>query len=243
MRTLLKKPLFKFCIGLVAYALIVWGVSFFAVMCLGVVTFAMALWACCKGCKPVAAILLIISITAQGYAHPGKKDQPPEPQPKVIKEVCVAGVVILVGYVIVKNLWKICKKLPAPNPPNNPPATNVDSELVFMSPATVPMNNAPQLVIPIQKNIASNAWDVAVLKMQCSTNGRDWRDAYTISNWFFDTQGVSIIYSNSVPLQTNFYTANFGWNFTNAPTVVDFSSALPRLGQEAVNLWRAVVLE
>lgn len=155
----------------------------------------------------------------------------PKAEPK--KDAVLIGcAVIIVGGIIIYGLYKICKMLP-PTPPRNPPATNQTHQGASLIKIDGPLSNAPALLLPDEAVANMDQWQSFAMAFQSSTNLSDWRDEYSVTNWANSSQAVSILYSNSLPLATNF--APVYW--TNDAVILDFSGAMT---QSKDRFWRAV---
>lgn len=241
------KPGWKFLAGLVVYALVVWGmtlfddyrVSVFGLFALCFLTFAMALWSLVRNNKAVSLLLVVALLLAPTK---GGCDDAKSPAQKDAVGAVIAGCgVLAVGAVIIWGLWKICKKMPGPTtPPKNPPTTNPppDPDSLKRSFAAA-STNGPVLVMPDLAITEQNTWDIAVIQYQSTTNATDWVPEYTATNWFNNSQFVSILYSNGLPLMTNYGAAYW----TNDVMVSDFSAVMPSAEQAPLRLWRGVQLQ
>lgn len=225
-------PGWKFLAGLSLYAFVIVILSLFddyriaigGFMILGSVTFALALWAIIKTGRFIGVV-----VAASILGMPLKASEPPERKENTVIMGCA---VLVVGAIIIWGVWKICKKLPVPPRKGSaPPSTN------DVASAAGPINSlAPPLLMPEATITGSDDWDTAPMTFQSSTNGIDWRDEYTVTNWFSPNLAIAVIYSNGIPLMTNAAPIHY----TNENIVLNFSSVLPSSDMSPVKLWRSV---
>jgi hypothetical protein len=165
------------------------------------------------------------------------QEKPPPDNKDAIAPVIAGCAIIVVGAIIIWGVWKLCKKMPSPpaKGKGNPPSTNEPPQDTFIVGNF--STNGPGLFMPDGYDLAAeNEWQGAVMLFQSSTNLRDWRDEYSVSNWVNNSQWVSIMYSNGLPLKTNW--GEMGW--TNETIFSDFSKVMPRREDAPLKFWRVV---
>jgi hypothetical protein len=240
MKTPSIKPLWKFFAGTLFYALVLavlscfndYRIVIYGFMLMNALAFSMALAALIKS-KAIVALILCGALALA----PAQAGEQPPPPPEKDSAVLAGCAILIVGAIIVYGLWKLCKKLPSlPPTTRNPPVTNPPPNPNFVFGMDT---NGPALVMPDWKITQLNDWDTAVMTFQSSTNGADWKDEYTVTNWFNNAQFVSIIYSNGLPLMTNFGPCYW----TNGTMVSDFGPVMPAKETMALRLWRGVQLQ
>lgn len=174
----------------------------------------------------VAALALIPAGTSKAQVK----------QPKLVAEVCVAVVVIGVGVYVVYKINKLCKEKlgpppdggstnnPVPPPPQPPPKK---SNIISSYSST--FSDAPQVEMP--EDI--NEWDISTngyidpdgypytvlisFGLESSTNILNWQNEGSVTGWMSQNWIVTIAYSNSVPLNTNW--TQFSVGCTNSVTL------------------------
>jgi hypothetical protein len=238
MKPLLTKHQVKFLVGLTLYVLIlllfsgfrdpVWMIGGFIL--LGAVTFGFAWSAFLKSRSLVAAILVLSLATA-----PLKAESPSVNEAKSKNVVLYICCVVVIGGLLVYATYRICKAIRTIKKNLGNINTNavVEANGVMLTNRTSAALHMPDRP---GSDILTEDWQPVSLTLQNSTDGLNWADRFSMTNWMGSNLVVAVIYSNSVPLQTNM--APVYW--TNDPVFLNFSAVMPTNTSDPKLFWRAV---
>jgi hypothetical protein len=237
MKPLLTKPQIKFLLGLLFYALVLLGISWLpdqywilgALILLGAITFGFAYSAWLKSTRVITALLILALAST-----PVKAEAPDVRQSKVAPVLYVCCVVVI-GGLLAYATYRVCKALKTIKKNLDNIKTN-DVTLAEGLALTNHPNAALHMPAMPESEYLSDDWQQVALTLQSSTDAQNWTDRYAMTNWMGSNLVVSVIYSNSVPLQTNM--APVYW--TNDPVLLNFGAVMPTNVSEPKLFWRAV---
>lgn len=175
--------------------------------------------------KKIITLLLVIVIPIL----PLQSQTIPEPPPQKDNVLVFGCLVLFVGAVAVIGMVKLCKKIPAVDPPPQPPVVPP----VLVPPQYVNTNffntntlsaHRMELRMPEKALMQTAQYQMVTLSMEWSSDMRDWDSMYFVTNWISDTMHIAICSdAKGVPIRTNF-NAIAG---TNEAVFVDMADLTP----------------
>jgi hypothetical protein len=238
MKPILSKYQVKHLLGLLAYALIVLGFSFFkewpwmvgGLIMLGGVTFGVA-WAAFLKSRSLVTTILVLSLATA----PLKAEAPSVNETGSKNVVLYVCCVVVIGGLLIYATYRICKAIKT----IKKNLDNINTNAVVEANGVL-LTNRPSAALHMPDrpgvDVLTEDWQPASLTLQNSTDGLKWADRFSMTNWMGSNLVVAVIYSNSVPLQTNM--APVYW--TNDPVFLNFSAVMPTNTSEPKMFWRAV---
>jgi hypothetical protein len=182
-------------------------------------------------------VLLLIEINPVPRSEAATEQQQPKAQPKLVAECIVAGTVLVVGTIIVYNLYKFCKKNlpPTPPPPKPPPVppTNAPPPITnhfIIRPMDIPpfpTNEPPCTNCPPDTNVyvppPVQYWVPSVWTNMTPQNITN-NDAPNGGNWY-DVSSLGYMDSNAVPPVLIFgFTSDVISNIQSSTDLVNWSN-------------------
>jgi hypothetical protein len=191
--------------------------------------------------KKATTLLLILSI----LTLPLQSQTIPEPPPQKDNVLVFGCLVLVVGAVAIYGMVSLCKKIPAVDPPPQPPVAPpvlVPPQYVntnFFNTNTISAHRMEALRMPEKALMQTANFQMVTLQMQWSANMRDWDSMYFVTNWLSDDLHIAVCSDASGhAVRTNF-TKVYG---TNEAVLVDMSDLTPP-AVEARKFYRMVELK
>ena len=179
---------------------------------------AVVVWRVRRHARSLLAALLMAGLLAMPM-----RAQNPQPQTATQCQapVIIGGTVIVVGGIMIYNLWKMCKKLFPPEPPPDPPPTP--------GPTNAPPARNAQFIAqaqgraePASSDISGQGWldrtipadpvifqDYCRLTLQASTDLTTWSNCCTVALWLSPHSLESVAYDQGgIPVATNWVPGN-----------------------------------
>lgn len=181
--------------------------------------------------KKIITGLLICSLLYGTSAQSAETNKPPvQPQPEAVdcSAVVFAGVIVIVGGVVVYQLIKFCKKH-FPPPPTTPPPEPPPTPCPTNSPPSTNHVKSASSIPPVQPaanvigyDISTMGWldntdtnnpvlfqEYLLLKMEASSNLGQWTNYCTIGVWVSSNSVETVAYDwQGQPVATNWTVGN-----------------------------------